>query len=136
MVVGGIVVVVVGGEVVVVGDAETEVAPWFAEDGSVVGGEVTVVEVLGGEVTVVGVCGAGAVDAVPPGCSLATTRPMTMVAPVAAKVAPRVRTRRDAWARRRLSGEWDRRVGFINHYLESAPPHANDESCIQPFPHL
>jgi hypothetical protein len=137
VVVGGTVVVVVGGEVVVVvvGDAETEVAPWLGEDGVVVGGDVTVVEVFGGAafvVGVVGVCSAGELDAVPPGCSLATTTPMATVAPVAARAAIRVRSRREALARRRVSGEWDRRVEFIDYFLESARVHRTSDGCDQP----
>ena len=55
-----------------------------------------------------------------------------MVAPVAAKVAPRVRRRRDEWARRRLSGEWDCRTEFIHHYPGSAQPHAYGENRSYP----
>jgi hypothetical protein len=122
VVVGGTVVVVVGGEVVVVGVAGTEDEPWSDAVGWVVGGDVTVVEVLGVEVlvvVVVGACIAAAVDEVPPGCSLATTTPMAMVAPVAARAARRVRKRTEAWARRRVSGECEWRVRFIYRFLGS-----------------
>ena len=89
--------------VVVVGDEEP--APKSGEVGVVVGGEAVVVVVVGANVVeVVGACG-GALDADAPGCSLATTMPRTTVAPVAATAANRVRKRRDAAARRRLSGE-------------------------------
>ena len=60
VVVGGEVVVVVGGAVVV-GDVATEDEPWSDELGVVVGGDVTVVEVLGD--VVVGTCAGAAFDA-------------------------------------------------------------------------
>jgi hypothetical protein len=114
VVVGGAVVVVVGGKVVVVVEDE-EPAPRSDEVGVVVDGAVdvvgaSVVEVLGlrrGELT----------DADDPGCSLATTMPMTTVAPVAATAASRVRKRSDASARRRVSGEETCRGDFIEHSL-------------------
>jgi hypothetical protein len=115
-------VVVVGGKVVVVAGDE-EPAPRLDEVGVVVGGEVVVVGT-----TVVEVLGArrGALpDAVPPGCSFATTMPMTTVAPVAATAASRVRTRRDVAARRRVSGEWTCRADFMEHFLGSALTDAN-----------
>jgi hypothetical protein len=117
VVVGGRVVVVVGGEVVVVGEAE---AP--TEGSELMGGEVTGVGAFVVGVLVVGVLGvwtAGVLEAVAPGCSLATITPMTTVAPVAPKAAKRVRTRREAAARRRVSGEWDGREDFIGHFLAS-----------------
>ena len=95
-------VVVVGGKVVVVvGDEEP--APRSDEVGVVVDGEVVVVGAT--VVEVLGVWSGALPDADAPGCSLATTMPMTTVAPVAATAASRVRKRRDAAARRRVSGE-------------------------------
>jgi hypothetical protein len=91
VVVGGAVVVVVGGNVVVV-VADDEPAPRSDEVGSVVLGEVVVV---GATVVVVvevlGVWSGVLPDADAPGCSFATTMPMTTVAPVAATAANRVR---------------------------------------------
>jgi hypothetical protein len=102
VVVGGNVVVVVGANVVVVvGDDKP--APRSEEVGVVAGGEVVVVGAT--VVEVVGVWSGALPDADAPGCSLATTIPMTTVAPVAATAASRVRIRRDAAARRRVSGE-------------------------------
>lgn len=117
VVVGGAVVVVVGGKVVVVA-ADEEPVPRFDEVGVVVGGEVVVVGAT--VVEVLGACSGALTDAVPPGCSFATTMPMTTVAPVAATAASRVRKRRDVAARRRVSGEWTCRVDFIEHVLGSA----------------
>jgi hypothetical protein len=88
VVVGGDVVVVVGGKVVVV-VGEDEPAPRFDEVGVVVGGEVVVVGAT--VVEVLGVWSGALLDADAPGCSLATTMPMTTVAPVAATAASRVR---------------------------------------------
>jgi hypothetical protein len=123
VVVGGAMVVVVGGKVVVVvGDEEP--APRLDEVGEVVGGEVVVV-VGATVVEVLGVCSGAPTDAVPPGCSFATTMPMTTVAPVAATAASRVRKRRDVAARRRVSGEWTCRVEFIERFLGSASTDAN-----------
>jgi hypothetical protein len=102
VVVGGEVVVVVGGAVVV-GDVATEDEPWSDELGVVVGGDVTVVEVLGD--VVVGTCAGAAFDALAPGCSLATTTPMTAVAAVAATATKRVRNRRVLLTRCLVSGE-------------------------------
>ena len=100
VVVGGEVVVVLGGEVVVVGDGDSE-------RGSVVaGGDVVVVEVLGVEVAGTGK-GTVLEAALAPGCSLATTTPMAMAAPVAAKAIARVNRRRRAAARRLVSGLLD-----------------------------
>ena len=50
---------------------------------------------------------------------MATTTPMATVAPVAARAAMRVRNRREELARRRVSGEWDCRLDFIDHFLGS-----------------
>lgn len=115
MVVGGD-VVVVGGRVVVVGEVDSEEAPGSDEMGVVVGGDVSVVEVLA-----VGGVGtrAGTVleDALAPGCSSATTTPMAMVAPVAARAAEVVRRRRRAFARRLLSGELDCGLDLIGRLL-------------------
>jgi hypothetical protein len=102
VVVGGAVVVVVGGTVVVV-TGDEEPAPRFDEVVVVVDGAVVVVGTT--VVEVVGACSGALPDAVAPGCSFATTRPMTTVAPVAATAASRVRNRRDVAARRRVSGE-------------------------------
>ena len=79
VVVGGGVVVVVGGDVVVVVGDEVP-APRFDEAGVRRGGEVVVVGAI--VVEVLGVCSGALPDAVAPGCSLATTTPMTTVAPV------------------------------------------------------
>jgi hypothetical protein len=87
VVVGGAVVVVVGGDVVVV--VADEPAPRPDEVGVVVGGEVVVVGAT--VVEVLGVWSGVLLDADAPGCSLATTMPMTTVAPVAATAANRVR---------------------------------------------
>jgi hypothetical protein len=46
-----------------------------------------------------------------PGCSWATTTPMTIVAPLAARTAPRVRPRNRAFARSLFSGVWGGSVG-------------------------
>jgi hypothetical protein len=129
VVVGGAMVVVVWGKVVVVvGDEEP--APRFDEVGVVVGGEVVVV---GATVVVVfEVCSGALPDALPPGCSFATTMPMTTVAPVAATAVSRVRKRRDVAARRRVSGEWTCRVDFIEHFLGSVLAHANSRGYVQP----
>jgi hypothetical protein len=104
VVVGGEVVVVVGGEVVVVVDVGVD--PATAPGSDDVGGVVVVVDELG--VELVETC-AGMVleDALPPGCSLATTRPMAIAAPVAATAVERVNRRRRSAARRLFSGVWD-----------------------------
>jgi hypothetical protein len=99
VVVGGdVVVVVVGADVVGV-----VVAPEPAGD-SVVVVVVVVddVDVEGSEVEVVPVLPAVELA---PGCSLATTIPMSAVAPAAARIEARVRWRTSALARRRDSGE-------------------------------
>jgi hypothetical protein len=96
-------VVVVGGKVVVVVVDDEESAPRLDEVGVVVGGEVVVVGAT--VVEVLGVCSGALPEAIPPGCSFATTTPMTTVAPVAATAVSRVRKRRDVAARRRVSGE-------------------------------
>jgi hypothetical protein len=123
VVVGGEVVVVVGGRVVVVGSDE-EPAPRLDEVGVV---EVEVeVDVDGAAVVEVPeVWGRALLDADAPGCSLATTMPMTTVAPVAATATSRVRKRSDAAARRLVSGDETCRVDFIEHFLGSAPTDAN-----------
>lgn len=106
MVVGGKVVVVVGGEVVVVADGEVDAedAPWFNVVDVLVGGGVTVVEVLEGEAVGTG-AGVAAEDVVVPGCSFATATPMATVPPVASRTANPVRRRSRTAARRLLSGE-------------------------------
>ena len=102
MVVGGE-VVVVGGELVGVVAVGPEGAPGSVEgEGDVVGG--VVVEVLGVEVLGVETAGTALGEALAPGCSLATTTPMAMVAPVAAKAAERVNRLRRVAARRLASG--------------------------------
>jgi hypothetical protein len=129
VVVGGAVVVVVAGTVVVVvGDDEP--APGSDEVGVVVGGVVVVVGAT--VVGVLGVCSGALPDAVAPGCSLETTTPMTTVAPAAAAAASRVRTRRDVAARRRESGVWTCRVGFIEGILASAATNASSRGYVQP----
>lgn len=129
VVVGGATVVVVGGKVVVV-VGDNEPAPRVDEVGVVVGGKVVVVGAT--VVEVLGVCNGALTDAVPPGCSFATTIPMTTVAPVAATAVSRVRKRRDVTARRRVSGEWTCRVDFIEHFLTSASADANSRGYVQP----
>lgn len=125
-------VVVVGGVVVVVD--EDGLVPRFDEvvvvvDGAVVVVGATVVEVLG--------AWSGALlDADAPGCSLATTKPMMTVAPVAATAASRVSNRRDAVARRRMSGEWACRVVLIAHFLGSGYRNPNSCSYVPPCPLL
>ncbi len=123
VVVGGEVVVVVGGTVVVV-ESDEDPAPRLDEVGVV---EVEVeVEVDGAAVVEVPeVWGGALLDADAPGCSLATTMPMTTVAPVAATATSRVRKRSDAAARRLVSGEETCLVDFIEHFLGSAPTDAN-----------
>jgi hypothetical protein len=112
-VVGGAVVVVVGGKVVVVVDEEP--APMSDEVGVVVEGAV---DVVGADVVEVLELWTGEIpDAEEPGCSLATTTPITTAAPVAATAANRVRKRSDASARRRVSGEGTCRGGFIEYSL-------------------
>jgi hypothetical protein len=108
-------VVVVGGKVVVVVVDDEEPAPRFDEVDVVVGGEVVVVGAT--VVEVLGVCSGALPDAIPPGCSFATTMPMTTLAPAAATAVSPVRKRRDVAARRRVSGEWTCRVDFIEHFL-------------------
>lgn len=68
-------------------------------------------------------------DAEDPGCSLATTTPITTAAPVAATAANRVRKRSDASARRRVSGEGTCRGGFIEYSLVGL------DRCNQPRIH-
>jgi hypothetical protein len=113
---GRVVVVVGGGLVVVVG----------AKVGGVVTGEVSLpdgdrddgVEVVGvagdGKAVVDGTEVVGVDGIVPlvlapeldPGCSLATTTPITAVAPVAASATARVSRRSLTCARSLVSGEW------------------------------
>jgi hypothetical protein len=95
-----VVVVVVGADVVgvVVDDFP------FPEEGAVVVdvevvGSVLVAEVAGGLVPVDGLA------ELTPGCSLATTTPITAVAPVAASTAVRVSRRMRVETRSRASGE-------------------------------
>ncbi len=116
VVVGGeVVVVVVGGAVVggaVVGGVVLGVAGGVPVDGV----DSTVGEVVGVVVSVVGddgdvegvvvVVGGGKVALLFAGCSLATTTPMSTVAPVAAMKDARVRRLTRIWARRLVSGEW------------------------------
>jgi hypothetical protein len=101
VVVGGEVVVVVGGEVVVDGDVGAEEVPESGVVVVVVGGDVVVVEVLVLEGAWAGTWG----DELAPGCSLATSTPMAMVAPVATRAAERVSRRRRASVRCLASGE-------------------------------
>ena len=107
---GGVVVVVVGANVVgtVAGvELPPEVAGVVGVD--VVG--VAVVVVVGGDVVVdvvggsAGVVPLGLAPELAPGCSFATTTPISAVAPVAAITAERVRRRRRMFARSRASGE-------------------------------
>jgi hypothetical protein len=134
VVVGGkvvvVVVVVAGGAVVVVAAAEFDEPP--GSDVVVVGGDVVevveVVEVVG--VEVVGTCAGAVLDSLPPGCSFATTTPMAIVAPVAARTAKRVRKRRWELVRRLVSGECGRRGDLIDD-LRSAPIHGRSSArCL------
>jgi hypothetical protein len=116
VVVGGLVVVVVGAKVVgTVAGVELPSEAGAGLDDSVVGVDVTGVDVVGptvGGVVVVDVDdGGGGVipfllaPEVAPGCSLATRMPITAVAPVAAITAERVKRRSRISARWRVSGE-------------------------------
>ena len=124
MVVGGMVVVVVGAKVVGTG-VGVELAPEADPEveGGVVGVNVAGVDVEGEDVDgvvdveVVGT-GGGVVPVVlapelTPGCSLATTMPMSAAAPVAARTAERVSRRRRSSARSRASVEVCRLACFI-----------------------
>ena len=112
VVVGGRLVVVVVGAKVVGTIAGEEL---LSEVDGVVGVAVAGVSVVGvdaGGAVEVDVVGgwAGVVPLVPapelaPGCSFATTTPISAVAPVVAKIAERVRRRRRTLARSRVSGE-------------------------------
>jgi hypothetical protein len=120
VVVGGGVVVVVGGELVGVVAVDSEGAPGSVEvGGDVVGG--VVVELLGVEMAGTG-AGTALVEALAPGCSLATTTPMAMAAPVTARAVERVSRRRRTAARRLASGVlacgalligWRPRIGIV-----------------------
>ena len=116
VVVGAVVVVVVVPAVVVVTDVALAV-PWPDEDAGsvvlvVVGlDDLEVFAVLPEECPAVvrdGVCSLRISELLPPGCSMATTRPMATVAPVAPRTAPRVsrrsRTRAKVLASRRPFG--------------------------------
>jgi hypothetical protein len=103
VVVGGEVVVVLGGEVVVVVDADPDAVPGSDE----VGGAVVVVDVVDVELAEIDV-GLVLAEVLAPGCSLATTTPIAMAAPVATKAVERVNRRRRAAARRLVSGVLDR----------------------------
>ena len=115
VVVGAVEVVVVVPAVVVVTDVALAV-PWPDEDAGsvvlvVVGLDVEVLAVLPEECPAVvrdGVCSFRISVVLPPGCSMATTRPMATVAPVAPRTAPRVsrrsRTRAEVLASRRPFG--------------------------------
>ena len=94
--VDGVVVLVVVGVVAGVAVAGVVVA------GVVVAG--VVVEVEGTEVEVLPVVAVLAAE-LAPGCSLATTKPMSAVAPAAPTIEARVRKRTRAWARCLASGE-------------------------------
>lgn len=102
VVVGGEIVVVLGGEVVVVVVVDAEAAPGPEE----VEGGVVVVDVLGVELVETW-AGMALEEALAPGCSLATTAPMAMAAPVAARAVERVNRRRRVAARRLISGVFD-----------------------------
>jgi hypothetical protein len=102
---------VVGGEVVVVGGVvvvvvEAGVDPETALGTDDVGGDVVVVDVLGVELVETG---AGMVleEVLAPGCSLATTRPKAIAAPVAVTTVERVNRRRRSATRRLFSGVLD-----------------------------
>jgi len=123
MVGGEVVIVVVGGEVVVVGDVDPEGATGSGEAGVVADGNVVVV---------VGVVedwvGTELEDSEAPGCSLATTTPRAMVAPVATKAARRVRRRRRALARRLVFGELDCGSDLIDFILWSTSVHRSSDA--------
>lgn len=122
MVVGGdvVVVVVVGGDVVVVvGDVDPEGASGTDEVGAaVVGGDVV-------EGTRAGTVLEGVLA---PGCSLATTTPMAIVAPVAARAAARVSRRKRASVCRLVSGELDCGVELIGHILGTTSMHGSNSA--------
>jgi hypothetical protein len=121
VVVGG--VVVVDGSVVVVEPVDSEGAPG-SDVGVVAGGEVVVDEVLG--VDVVGEStGTLWEGALVPGCSLDTTTPMAMDAPVATRTAERVRRRSRTSARRLFSGELEWRTELIRIVLEPPSVHGS-----------
>jgi hypothetical protein len=115
-----VVVVVVGGDVVVLGDVVPEFAP----------GTVEVVVVLDGDGDVVeGACAGTVLEgALTPGCSLATTTPMAMAAPVAARAAARVSRRRRASVCRLASGELDCGVELIGHILGTTSMHGSSSA--------
>ena len=95
-------VVVVGADVVgvVVADPVADSVVGVVVAGVVAG---VVVEVDGTEVEVLPVVVLTAELA--PGCSFATTRPMSAVAPAAPTIEARVKKRTSPWARRLASGE-------------------------------
>jgi hypothetical protein len=114
-----VVVVVVGGDVVgadVVGDVDPEEVPGT----DVVGAGVV------GRVVVEGTCAGTVLEGVlAPGCSLATTTPMAMVAPAAARAAARVSRRKRASVCRLVSGELDCGVELIGHILGTTSMHGS-----------
>ena len=130
MVVGGEVVVVVVVVVMVVGDVDPEDSPESDELGVVLDGDVVEVDVLA---EVVGTCAGALLEgSLDPGCSLATTTPMAIVAPVATRAAEPVRRRRRALARCLVSGELWWGVGLIGRILGSALGHGSSAPYCQP----
>jgi hypothetical protein len=132
VVVGGDVVVVVGGEVVVVDELDREDA---AGSDEVVGRAVEDVVELG--VDVAGRCVGAVLDAaLDPGCSLATTTPIAMVAPVATRAADRVSRRRRRLARRLASARSDWGVELIGHPFFASCSNASSAGSSQAEVHL
>jgi hypothetical protein len=128
VVVGGDVVVVVGGVVVVVVVVAGVVDPGEAPGGAVVGGAVVGGAVVGGDVVEGTPAGTVLEGALAPGCSLATTTPMAMVAPVAARAAARVSRRKRASVCRLVSGELDCGVELIGHILGTTSMHGSSSA--------
>lgn len=132
VVVGGDVVVLVGGEVIVVDEFDPEDV---AGSDEVVGS--TVVDVVELGVDVAGPCVGGVLDAaLDPGCSLATTTPIAMVAPVATRAADRVSRRRRRLARRLASARSDWGVELIGHPFCSSCSNASGAGSTQAEVHL
>jgi hypothetical protein len=128
----GRVVVVVGGDVVVVDEPDPKDA---AGSDEVVGGAVVDVVELG--VDVAGRCVGAVLDAaLDPGCSLATTTPIAMVAPVATRAADRVSRRRRRLARRLASARSDWGVELIGHPFCSSCSNASRAGSTQAEVHL
>jgi hypothetical protein len=94
----------------------------------VVGGAVVGGVVVGGDVVEGTPAGTVLEGALAPGCSLATTTPMAMVAPVAARAAARVSRRKRASVCRLVSGELDCGVELIGHILGTTSMHGSSSA--------